>query len=130
MARHLVSQTTIPKHQTQGGIGFGEIHERIKTTSKGIINVGAKVGSQNCHAAERFQPLQQVGDFYVRIAIFGIGYLTAFAEQCVGFVKEDDPVHPFRSGENSFQVFLGFTNIFVDDGSQIHLIQLNSRKDS
>ena len=46
------------------------------------------VGGQNDHAMVLFQPLKEVANFLVRIAIMGLFYLGALAKEGIGFIEE------------------------------------------
>jgi hypothetical protein len=49
-----------------------EIENRLEPVEEGVIDIGFEVGRKNCDTAEVFDPLQQIADFLIRVALVRI----------------------------------------------------------
>jgi|SRR5271169_5617995 len=92
------------------------------TLSKCRINVTRIVGGDDYHTAKRFQLLQQVIDFDVRVAIVAILYFGSFTKQGVRFVEEKDCAAGLGGVEDALKILCGLANILTHNFAQIHPI--------
>ena len=126
-ARHRRSEASLPQLPTVLLFGFRKVDKRVQPSCKRLVEVGPQVGGQDGDAIEELHSLKQIGDFDVRITIVRIADLRALAKKRIGLVKQDHTVDALRLGEDAIEVLLGFPNVFVDDGGQVHGVQVKAK---
>ena len=90
-----------PEPLALGGVGAGEADERLEAAREGVVDVAAQVGGEDDEAGAVLDPLQQVGDLLVGVAVVRRGGGGAGAEERVGLVEEQDPVAVRRLVEDA-----------------------------
>ncbi len=113
-----------PDLRALGCVRKRKTHDESQPAQKSRIDRALYVGREDCEAAIRFHPLQQVADFHIGVAIVAVLDVTALPEERVGLVEEQDAAALLGCVENATQVLLGLTYVLADDLAQIDAIQI------
>jgi hypothetical protein len=103
-----------------------EFHRGVQPAHERLVHVAAQVGGEHDDAVVLFHLLQQVADLDVGVAVVGVAYLRALAEQGVGLIEEQDGVAGRRLGEDAGQVLLRLADVLADHRGQVDLVQVEA----
>ena len=84
-----------------------------------LVDRGCAVGRQDDEAGERLDPLQQVVDLEVGVAVVRVADLGALAEQRVGLVEEQHRAAALGLVEGGGEVLLGLADVLRDDRREV-----------
>ena len=91
-----VRQMQSPQLQPLGGPGPGHGNGKVEAAQERLVDGLRQIRRQHGDALERFQPLQQVVDLDVGVAVMRVLNRGALAEQRIRFVKEQQRRKAFR----------------------------------
>ncbi len=83
-------QVALPQQAAMLLFGQREVDDRIEPANERLVDVRPKVGGEDREAVEHFHPLEQVGDFDVRVPVTRVLDLGALAEEGVRLVEQQD----------------------------------------
>jgi len=90
------------------------------------VDVRLVVARQQDDAVVGLDPLEQVVDLHVRVAVGRVGDRGPVPENGVGLVEQQNRVGVFGLGENLFEVLLGLADVLAHDRGEVDLVQFHA----
>src|SRR5215210_1386625 len=122
--RRRVGQEQLPDPLAVVGLREGEVDHEVEPPEERLVEVLPEVGREDHRAGIGLHLLQQVGDLDVRVAVVGVPYLRALAEESVRLVEEQDRVGAVGRVEDPVEVLLGLPDVLGDDRCEVDPEQL------
>ena len=99
-----------------------EVHDDVEAAGERLVDVLVQVAGQD-HQAVVLEPLEQVADLEVGVAVGAVLDLAALAEQRVGLVEEQHRLAVLGLAEGRLEVLLGLADPLGDHPGEVDLEQ-------
>src|SRR5713226_9090495 len=106
------------------GIRKREIHQEAQPAQESLVKQGLHIGSQDGKTAIVFHPLQQIVHLDVGVSIMAVPHFTAFAEEGIRFVEEQDGAALLSCVKDLAQVLLRFAYVLADDLCKVDTVEV------
>ena len=117
--RAAAGQDPPPQLLALGVVGQVEADAEPDPAGEGLVERGGPVARQDDDPGVQLDPLEQVVDLEVGVAVAGVGHLAALAEQAVRLVEEQDDAGGRRLVEHGVEVALGLAEPLADDLGEV-----------
>jgi len=124
--RQLLGQVDAPEPFARLGIGKWQGQATCQAALEGRVDRGAEVGGQDGDALERIEPLQEIVDLEIGVAVGRGSHLRALAEQRVGLVEQDHRLALFGRVEHPGEVLLGLSDPLRHHAREIHAVEIEA----
>ena len=113
----LARELTPPDLLARRCVGKREADDEADAAQEGAVERALHVGGEDRQAAIGLDPLQQVGDLDVGVAVVAVLDLAALAEERVGLVEQQHRAAGLGGVEQALQVLLGLADVLADHAS-------------
>ena len=121
----LLAQACSPDLLSQFLSRFGEVDDAVESARERVIQICAKVARQDRKAVEGLHPLQEIGNFDVRVSVSRIAHLGTLPEQGVRLIEQQDPVELLGRSEDLLESLFGLPDVLVHHTRQVDVEQRN-----
>ena len=97
--RRLFRKHACPDGESIVGVGHREVDNEAQAAQKGGVEILLEVGGEDGEAAIGLDPLQQIGDLQIGVAVVRVLHFRALAEQGVRLVEQENRARRFGGVE-------------------------------
>lgn len=89
-----------------------------------FVHIDEEISRHDHDPGEVFQPLKEIGDFIVGIAVAGVINVQLYVEKRIDFIEERGDIAGLRHSKTAIQVLLYRADVLADNAGQIDSVQI------
>ena len=117
-------QRALPELPAQLAVGRREVQDEAQPPHERGVHVALQVRGQDGDAVVGLEPLEQVADLDVRVAVVRVLDLGAAAEERVGLVEQQQAVAGLDLVEDLRERLLGLADVLRDDLAEVDAVEV------